>query len=81
MIHCSCIWTIYYAPGPNDARRYCILDVIFTKRRKGAIVQLRNYERTPLGKRDVDKIFKDMLALEKTRNYTEVSHLYMYLHV
>ena len=53
-------------------------EVLQTRRRlcqgrKGAIVEIKNYEGTSLGKAQVDKTHKDMCALKDSMRCSQVS--------
>ena len=59
-------------PGRGDPRSFCKPDAVFTKGRKGAIVEMKNYEGTSLGKTQIDKTYNDMCALKNTVGCREV---------
>ena len=60
-------------PGRGDPRSFCKPDAVFTKGRKGAIVEMKNYEGTSLGKSQIDKTYNDMCALKNTTGCREVA--------
>ena len=62
-----------YFVGCKDKREFCKPDAVFTKGKKGAIVEMKNYEGTSLGKTQIDKTYKDMCALKDSMRSTQVS--------
>ena len=62
-----------YFVGRGDNRKYCKPDAVFTKGKKGAIVEMKNYEGTSLGRAQIDKTYKDMCALEDSMRCRQVS--------
>ena len=65
--------------GRGDSRKYCKPDAVFTKGRKGAIVEMKNYEVTPLDTSQIDKTYKDMRALKDSLGCRQVSEAFLFL--
>lgn len=57
----------------GDIRQNCRPDAIFTIGLNGAIVEMKNYERTPLGCSQVDKTYMDMCALKEAYGCIQVA--------
>lgn len=64
--------TLTVTPRSGDKRRRCRPDAIFTKGSKGAIVEIKNYEASPLRRSQVDKTYKDMCALKEAYGCRQV---------
>ena len=70
---------ILHTSGRGDSRNHCIPDAVFTKGRKGAIVEMKNYEGTTrLGRPQIDKTYNDMRALKDSERYRQVSQTYIF---
>ena len=75
-LHGTCI---LHMSGRGDSRNHCIPDAVFTKGRKGAIVEMKNYEGTSrLGGLQIDKTYNDMRALKDSEGYRQVSQTYIF---
>ena len=64
---------ILYISGHGDNRNYCKPDAVFIKGRYGAIVEMKNYEGTPLGRSQIDMTYNDMCALKDSMGCRQVS--------
>ena len=66
--------------GRGDSRKYyCKPDAVFTKGRKGAIVEMKNYEGTTrLGRSQIDKTYNDMGALKNSMGCRQVSGTFFF---
>lgn len=62
-----------YISGRGDKRSYCKPDAVFTEGRKGAIVEMKNYEGTRLSRAQIDKTYNDMCALRDSMGCRQVS--------
>ena len=51
-----------YSAGRYEG--FCKPDAVFTKGEKAAVVEMKNYEKSPLGRTQVDKTIKDMNAVK-----------------
>ena len=56
MLHVDC----------GDKRKFCRPDFIFINNKRGAVVELKNYEKKHLSRAQVRKTYYDMRALENT---------------
>ena len=65
--------------GRGDSRKYCKPDAIFTKGRKGAIVDMKNYEVTPLGRSQIDQTYNDMCTLKDSMGCRQVSETFFFV--
>ena len=74
-LHGTCILHI---SGRGDSRNHCIPDAVFTKGRKGAIVEMKNYEGTSLSRSQIDKTYNDMCALKDSMGCRQVSGTYIF---
>ena len=64
--------------APGDTRGFCRPDAVFTKGEKAAVVEMKNYEKSHLGRTQVDKTIRDMNAVKAKTCCREVGG-YMYV--
>ena len=75
-LHGTCI---LHMSGRGDNRNYSIPDAVFTEGRKGAIVEMKNYEGTTcLGRSQIDKTYNDMCALKNSMGCRQVSETFFF---